>query len=206
MERFVLFVIAAFNLIFCDTELYKLHDEWIMKYWPFSSQKKRARIPIMNLAGFSTWCAPAADFDRMVWGARIAGIFFLADDYIDSGRMLDRIPGFKHAATGSGVSRPFFPLISYLNIPCQPLHSEDRAEICHDIVFRAIRATSMERTFQQLVRCTHEWWDSNVHEPFSSLDQYIGSRRVNIAMVCFPITIRCFDVNVAQYFANGQYD
>lgn len=31
----------------------------------------------------------------MVWGARIAGIFFLADDYIDSGKMLDRIPGFK---------------------------------------------------------------------------------------------------------------
>lgn len=83
-----------------------------MKYWPFSSEKKRARIPFMNLAGFSTWCtytrrlsfynlligrtgAPAADFDRMVWGARIAGIFFLADDYIDSGKMLDRIPGFK---------------------------------------------------------------------------------------------------------------
>ena len=112
MEKFVFFVLAAFNLIFGDTELYKLHDEWIMKYWPFSSQKKRARIPIMNLAGFSTWCAPAADFDRMVWGARIAGIFFLADDYIDSGRMLDRIPGFKHAATGSGVSRFFLPLIS----------------------------------------------------------------------------------------------
>lgn len=40
----------------------------------------------------------------MVWGARIAGIFFLADDYIDSGKMLDRIPGFKKAATGEGVS------------------------------------------------------------------------------------------------------
>ena len=39
--------------------------------------------------------APAADFYRMVWGARIAGVFFLADDYIDSGKMLDRIPGFK---------------------------------------------------------------------------------------------------------------
>lgn len=47
--------------------------------------------------------APAADFDRMVWGARIAGVFFLADDYIDSGKMLDRIPGFKKAATGAGV-------------------------------------------------------------------------------------------------------
>lgn len=37
-------------------ELYRLHDEWLMKYWPFSSEKKRARIPFMNLAGFSTWC------------------------------------------------------------------------------------------------------------------------------------------------------
>lgn len=27
-----------------------------MQYWPFSSEKKRARIPFMNLAGFSTWC------------------------------------------------------------------------------------------------------------------------------------------------------
>jgi len=48
--------------------------------------------------------APAADFDRMVWGGRMAGIFFLADDYIDSGKMYDRIPGFKKAATGTGVS------------------------------------------------------------------------------------------------------
>ena len=104
----------------CHTELYRLHDEWLMANWPFSSEKKRARIPFMNLAGFSTWCtsrgtirflvpdvissgAPAADFDRMVWGARIAGVFFLADDYIDSGKMLDRIPGFKKAATGTGV-------------------------------------------------------------------------------------------------------
>ncbi|KIM35562.1 hypothetical protein M413DRAFT_32419 [Hebeloma cylindrosporum] len=146
-------------------ELYRLHDEWIMKYWPFSSEKKRARIPFMNLAGFSTWCAPAADFDRMVWGARISGIFFLADDYIDSGKMLDRIPGFKQAATGTG-----------------PMHPEDRAELCHDIVFRAIKATSHPRTFDQLTKCTHEWWDSNIHEPFKNLDQYLATRRVNIAM------------------------
>jgi hypothetical protein len=39
----------------------------------------------------------------MVWGARIAGIFFLADDLVDTGKMLDRIPGFKKAATGEGV-------------------------------------------------------------------------------------------------------
>ncbi|KAF5343069.1 hypothetical protein D9758_011143 [Tetrapyrgos nigripes] len=143
----------------------RLHDEWMMKYWPFSSEKKRSRIPFMNLAGFSTWCAPAADFNRMVWGARIAGIFFLADDYIDSGKMLDRIPGFKTAATGTG-----------------PLHEEDQAEICHDIVFRAIKATSHPRTFDQLTKCTHEWWDSNIHEPFKNLDQYLAVRRVNIAM------------------------
>ena len=50
--------------------------------------------------------APAADFDRMIWGCRMAGIFFLADDYVDSGKMLDRIPGFKKAATGNGVGPP----------------------------------------------------------------------------------------------------
>ncbi|KAJ3558602.1 hypothetical protein NM688_g821 [Phlebia brevispora] len=149
-------------------ELYRLHDEWLMTDWPFSNESKRSRIPFMNLAGFSTWCAPAADFDRMVWGARIAGVFFLADDYIDSGKMLDRIPGFKKAATGTG-----------------PLHPEDRAEGCHDVVFRAIKATCHPRTFNQLTKCTHEWWDSNVHEPFRDLDQYLAVRRVNIAMVTF---------------------
>lgn len=98
-----------------------------MKYWPFSSEKKRARFPFMNLAGFSTWCmstnlfggyiliyfsgAPAADFDRMVWGGIIGGIFFLADDYIDSGKMLNRIPGFKKAATGTGVR--FLPILAF---------------------------------------------------------------------------------------------
>ena len=114
MERFVFFALAALQLIFCNTELYKIHDEWLMKYWPFSSEEKRARIPIMNMAGFCTWCVPAADFDRLVWGVRITGVFFISDDYIDTGRMLDRIPGFKHAATGAGVSRSFFPLISFL--------------------------------------------------------------------------------------------
>ncbi|THG97347.1 hypothetical protein EW026_g4628 [Hermanssonia centrifuga] len=146
-------------------ELYRLHDEWMMKYWPFSSENKRARVPFNNLAGFSTWCAPAADFDRMVWGARIAGVFFMADDYVDSGKMLDRIPGFKKAATGNG-----------------PLHKNDRAERCHDVVFRAIQATCHPRTFKQLTECTHEWWDSNIHEPFQNLDQYLAVRRVNIAM------------------------
>ncbi len=43
-----------------------------------------------------------------------------------------------------------FPFEILSNVRCQPLHPEDRAEICHDIVFRGIRATSMERTFQQL--------------------------------------------------------
>ncbi|THU86527.1 terpenoid synthase, partial [Dendrothele bispora CBS 962.96] len=112
--------------------------------------------------------APAADFDRMVWGARIAGIFFLADDYIDSGKMLDRIPGFKA-----------------VRLSILPLHKEDQAEICHDIVFRAIKATSHPRTFDQLTKCTHEWWDSNIHEPFKNLDQYLAVRRVNIAMLCY---------------------
>ncbi|CAL1709886.1 unnamed protein product [Somion occarium] len=167
-------------------ELYRLHDEWLMKYWPFSSEKKRARIPFMNLAGFSTWCAPASDFDRMVWGARIAGIFFLADDYIDSGKMLDRIPGFKKAATGEG-----------------PLHPEDRAEICHDIVFRAIKETSHPRTFDQLTRCTHEWWDSNIHEPFRNLDQYLATRRVNIAMYFANSYFRyCLDINLTDEQVN----
>ena len=68
----------------------------------------------------------------------------------------------------------------------QPLHPEDRAEVCHDVVFRAIKATCRPRTFDQLTKCTHEWWDSNVHEPFRDLDQYLAVRRVNIAMVSEP--------------------
>jgi hypothetical protein len=40
----------------------------------------------------------------MVWGARLAGIFFLADDYVDCGKEMERIPGFKRAAEGNGVS------------------------------------------------------------------------------------------------------
>ncbi|KAJ7482242.1 terpenoid synthase [Mycena galericulata] len=167
-------------------ELYRLHDEWIMKYWPFKNGKKKARIPFMNLAGFSTWCAPASDFKRMVWGARIAGVFFLADDLMDSGKMLERIPGFKQAATGEG-----------------PLHVADRAEICHDIVFRAIKATSHPRTFAQLTKCTHEWWDSHVHEPYKNLDQYLTIRRVNIAMYFANAYFRyTLDINLSDAQVN----
>ncbi|TFK64027.1 terpenoid synthase [Pluteus cervinus] len=130
--------------------------------------------------------APAADFDRMVWGGRIAGIFFLADDYVDNGRMLDRIPGFKKAATGEG-----------------PLHPDDQAEICHDVVFRAIKATSHPRTFNQLTVCTHEWWDSNIHEPFRNLDQYLAVRRVNIAMYFANAYFRyTLDINLTDAQVN----
>jgi hypothetical protein len=48
--------------------------------------------------------APASDFNRMVWIARLGGVFFLSDDYIDSGKEFNRIPGFKRAAEGHGVS------------------------------------------------------------------------------------------------------
>lgn len=48
--------------------------------------------------------APAGDFARMVWGGRLFGSLFMADDLLDSGKMLGRIPGFKEAARGEGVS------------------------------------------------------------------------------------------------------
>jgi hypothetical protein len=69
----------------------------------------------------------------------------------------------------------------------QPLHPQDRAELCHDIAFRAIKATCHPRTFEQLVKCTHEWWDSNFHEPFHEFNQYLSGRRVNVGMVCLPL-------------------
>lgn len=162
----------------------------------------------VNFAG-----APAADFDRMVWATRIGGVFFLADDYIDSGKMFERIPGFKKAATGTGV-RSFQSFdCSFHNSnhprPRQPLHPEDRAEASHDVVFRAIKATCHPRTFNQLIKCTHEWWDSNIHEPFRDLDQYLAVRRVNIAMVSRLSMRLCFiGLNsrlLVQYFAHGQY-
>ncbi|KAF8507401.1 terpenoid synthase [Gautieria morchelliformis] len=111
---------------------------------------------------------PAADFDRMVWVGRAAGIFFLADDYVDTGRMVHRISGFKRAATGTG-----------------PLHPEDRAELCHDIVFRAIKATCHPRTLKQITRCAHEWWDSLIHDPFLNLDQYLAARPLSSGLVPF---------------------
>lgn len=37
-------------------ELYRLHDEWLMKHWPFATDKQRARLPFAKLAGFGTWC------------------------------------------------------------------------------------------------------------------------------------------------------
>ncbi|KAE9386861.1 terpenoid synthase [Gymnopus androsaceus JB14] len=149
-------------------ELYVLHDEFLMKEWPFTSEKERQKVPRCKLAGFSTWCAPGADFDRMIWGARLAGIFFLADDYIDSGKELDRIPGFKKAAEAPGLE----------NL----LHPEDRAEIAHHIVFAAIKKDLSPYTFRQFIKLTWEWWDSNVHESFQNLDQYLAVRRVNIAI------------------------
>lgn len=163
--------------------MYRLHDEFLMDNWPFESEKDRMKVPRCKLAGFSTWCAPAADFDRMVWGARLAGIFFLADDYIDSGKELERIPGFKRAAEGTG----------------DLIHPEDKAEICHDIVFRAIKATSHPKSFEQLVRLTWEWWDSNIHEPFKNLDQYLEVRRVNIAIYMSNAWFRyTLDINLSD--------
>jgi hypothetical protein len=39
----------------------------------------------------------------MVRGARVSGVFFLADDYLHNGKMQNRISGFNKAATGTGV-------------------------------------------------------------------------------------------------------
>lgn len=159
--------------------------------------------------------APAADFDRMVWATRVGGVFFLADDYIDSGKMLDRIPGFKKAASGTSEVRLFTSFEcsfhNYNHLRSRQLfHPEDRAEVSHDVVFRAIKATCHPRTFNQLIKCTHEWWDSNVHEPFRNLDQYLAVRRVNIAMVSRFYTHLAGFIGLnsrllVQYFAHGQY-
>ena len=51
----------------------------------------------------SVAAAPASDPDRLVWGSRLTSILFLSDDYIDSGKMMDRVSGFKQAASGEGV-------------------------------------------------------------------------------------------------------
>ena len=56
-------------------------------------------------------------------------------------------------------------------------------EQCHDTVFRAIKSTCHPRTFRQITESAREFWDSHVHEPFQDLDQYLISRRINIAMV-----------------------
>lgn len=47
--------------------------------------------------------APAADFDRMVCVGRLMGALFISDDYLDNGKMFDRLSGFKKVATGEGV-------------------------------------------------------------------------------------------------------
>uniref|UniRef100_A0A0W0FP99 Terpene synthase n=1 Tax=Moniliophthora roreri TaxID=221103 RepID=A0A0W0FP99_MONRR len=167
-------------------ELYCLHDEWIMDHWLFSSEQKHAHMPFMNLAGFSTWCAPATDFNRMIWSTCIGGMFFLANDYIDSGKMLEQIPGFKQVATGTGL-----------------LHLEDQAECCHDAVFKAIKATYYPRTFQQLIKCTYEWWDSNIYESFQNLDQYLVVCQVNVGMYFAHTYFRyTLDINLTDEQVN----
>lgn len=65
----------------------------------------------------------------------------------------------------------------------QPLHPEDRVELCLDIAFRAIKATCNPRTFGQLTECAHEFWDGHFHEPFGDLDQFLAARCINIGMV-----------------------
>jgi hypothetical protein len=76
--------------------------------------------------------------------------------------MLDRIPGFKKVATGTG-----------------PLHPQDRIEICHDIVFRGIKATCHPRTFEQLSKRTDEYLDTHGHESYKNLEHYLSLRRFN---------------------------
>ncbi|THG96276.1 hypothetical protein EW026_g5534 [Hermanssonia centrifuga] len=142
--------------------IYRLHDEWMMKYWPFDSEKKRARVPFLNLAGFTAWCSPAGDLYRSIWGARAIGVIFFTDDCLDTGKMFDRIPGCKKAVTGTG-----------------PLHPNDRVECCNDAVFRAVKATCHPRTFDQVVYLIHEWFDTHNHEPFIDVNQYLTARRLD---------------------------
>ncbi|KAF9050932.1 hypothetical protein BDP27DRAFT_1373540 [Rhodocollybia butyracea] len=73
------------------------------KEWPFENEKDRAIISHYNYGGFSTWSAPGADFNCMIWVARLCGIFFLADDYIHVHKKSDRISGFKRAAEAPGL-------------------------------------------------------------------------------------------------------
>ncbi|KAF8516476.1 terpenoid synthase [Gautieria morchelliformis] len=126
--------------------------------------------------------APAADFDRMVWGTRFIGVYFLAGDYLDNGKMQNRIPGFKKA------------------VRAPALHPEDRAELCHDIAFRTIKATCHPRTLNQITRCAHEWWDSHIHDPFLNLDQYLAIRRINVGMV--PYLKYTLDINLTDEQVN----
>ncbi|KAF9046973.1 terpenoid synthase [Rhodocollybia butyracea] len=137
------------------------------KVSPFPPQAGQPYPPARN---HPEWRAtPGADFNRMIWAARLTGIYFLTDDYMDVDNQFDRISGFKRAAEAPGLE----------NL----LHPEDKAEISHHIVFAQIKKDLPPDTFKQLVKLVWEWWDSHVHEPFKTLDQYLRHRRFNNGIV-----------------------
>ncbi|KAF9066974.1 isoprenoid synthase domain-containing protein [Rhodocollybia butyracea] len=150
-------------------EIYKLHDNFLMKEWPFESKKDRDMVPSRNYAGFATWCVPSADFDRMVWAGRITGIFFVLDDYVDNDKDLSKIPAFKQAAEVPGLE----------NL----LHPEDKAEIAYHNIFAEIKRDVPPDIFKQLTKLTSDWWDSHQHGRFKTFDDYSNIRRVDTGIL-----------------------
>jgi len=166
-------------------EICKHHDEWLLEHWPFPDEAARKELPSRHLGGFFTWCTPAGDYDRMIWASRHGGMFLLTDDYVDEDKMDPaRFPGFKQAATGAG-----------------PLHPEDKAEVCHSMVFQAIKETADPTTFNQLVRATHEWWDLHLTppEPFVDIEHYLIRRRVDAGIYYEFAAIRyALNINITD--------
>lgn len=162
-----------------------LHDEYLVKIWPWTSDRARVTFLRSEPASWITWCTslccstrsslppcicttgvPHADLHKVVWAARWAGLAFLSDDLMDAGKEYSRINALKRAGRGDR------------NL----VNQHDPVELAHNRLSEALKLTAGPREFAQCIKLTDEWWDSHIHEEFQSLEQYLSVRRVNVGM------------------------
>ncbi|KZP20340.1 terpenoid synthase [Athelia psychrophila] len=172
-------------------EIYRSHDEWVSEHWPYPNEQKRSRLPATKLAGLTTWAAPFTPYDRVIWAARMTGIFILVDDLLNShNRDPCLVAGFQSVVDGNG-----------------PLHATNEAEIAYDLVFQAVKHDCHPQTYAQLVRLTKEWWDANADPgpaaTFSDLDHYLLDRGVGTGVFMINAVLRyAADINLADSTIN----
>ncbi len=193
---------SGMDIWLIDLAIHRLNDEWVMKYWPFKNEKKRARFPFYDLAGFYTWSVSILHivwmfFDSLASCPR----WWFWEISPDISARISHWPFrwcywqwqniWSYSRFQAGCYRKWGVCISTccssISEISKPLHPQDRMEICQDIVFRAVKLRCHPRTFDQLVKLTHDYYDACIHETYQNMDKFAVARRADSAIVsCLP--------------------